>query len=99
VSKFPDKVCFYFDLTLHLILNPISGGWDPETGTLQDGIEAQIDQAFKNVEPAFMTVGGAGWLQVYRITSYHVGINGEVQISENICQTTNLCGPALELLT
>lgn len=61
-----------------MIVNPVTGGWDPQTGALQDGTKAQIDQAFKNVELAFKTAGSAGWSQIYRITSYHVGLNSEV---------------------
>ncbi|QKX54443.1 uncharacterized protein TRUGW13939_01529, partial [Talaromyces rugulosus] len=47
-------------------------------GTLYDGIETQIDQAFKNVELGYITASSAGWSQVYLITSYYVGINGKV---------------------
>ncbi|KAK9332668.1 Endoribonuclease L-PSP/chorismate mutase-like protein [Lipomyces starkeyi] len=53
------------------------GGWDPETGVFYKEINAQIDQAFANVELALKTAGGKGWEQVYRINSYHVPINNE----------------------
>ncbi|KAJ8096516.1 Endoribonuclease L-PSP/chorismate mutase-like protein [Lipomyces tetrasporus] len=53
------------------------GGWDPETGVFYKEINAQIDQAFVNVELALKTAGGKGWEQVYRVNSYHVPINNE----------------------
>ncbi|KAK9374438.1 Endoribonuclease L-PSP/chorismate mutase-like protein [Lipomyces chichibuensis] len=53
------------------------GGWDPETGVIYKEINAQIDQAFANVELALQTAGGKGWEQVYRVNSYHVPINNE----------------------
>lgn len=53
------------------------GGWIPETGEFYKEINAQIDQAFKNVELNLKDAGGKGWSQVYRITSYHVPINDE----------------------
>ncbi|KAB8272872.1 Endoribonuclease L-PSP/chorismate mutase-like protein [Aspergillus minisclerotigenes] len=53
------------------------GGWDPETGEFYKEINAQIDQAFANVDLAVKTAGGKGWAQVYRVNSYHVPINNE----------------------
>ncbi|KAI1759239.1 putative L-PSP endoribonuclease family protein [Hypoxylon sp. FL1150] len=53
------------------------GGWDPKTGEFYKEINAQIDQAFKNVELALKDAGGKGWSQVYRVNSYHVPINNE----------------------
>ncbi|KAK9357125.1 Endoribonuclease L-PSP/chorismate mutase-like protein [Lipomyces starkeyi] len=53
------------------------GGWDPETGVFYKEINAQIDQAFANVELALKTAGGTGWEQVHRVNSYHVPINNE----------------------
>ncbi|RAL11868.1 RidA family protein [Aspergillus homomorphus CBS 101889] len=53
------------------------GGWDPQTGAFNREINAQIDQAFRNVELALKTAGGKGWEQVYRVNSYHVPINNE----------------------
>ncbi|GFZ51817.1 hypothetical protein JCM24511_09585 [Saitozyma sp. JCM 24511] len=53
------------------------GGWIPETGEWIMEINAQIDQAFKNVETALKTAGGKGWEQVFRINSYHVPICDE----------------------
>lgn len=55
----------------------IKGGWDPETGEFHKEINAQIDQAFANVDLALKTAGGKGWAQVYRVNSYHVPINNE----------------------
>ncbi|EGX90982.1 L-PSP endoribonuclease family protein, putative [Cordyceps militaris CM01] len=53
------------------------GGWNPETGEFFKEINAQIDQAFRNVDLALRDAGGKGWAQVYRINSYHVPINDE----------------------
>ncbi|KAK9323706.1 Endoribonuclease L-PSP/chorismate mutase-like protein [Lipomyces orientalis] len=53
------------------------GGWNPETGVFYKEINAQIDQAFANVELALITAGGKGWEQVFRVNSYHVPINNE----------------------
>ncbi|QKX63403.1 uncharacterized protein TRUGW13939_10573 [Talaromyces rugulosus] len=53
------------------------GGWNPETGEFYKEIDAQIDQAFKNVELTLKDAGGKGWEQVYRVNSYHVSINDE----------------------
>ncbi|KAF9886782.1 hypothetical protein FE257_011159 [Aspergillus nanangensis] len=53
------------------------GGWDPETGVIYREINAQIDQAFANVELNLKHAGGSGWEQVFRVNSYHVPINNE----------------------
>ncbi|KAM0544223.1 hypothetical protein ACHAPJ_011912 [Fusarium lateritium] len=53
------------------------GGWDPQTGEFYKEINAQIDQAFRNVELNLRDAGGKGWEQVYRVNSYHVPINDE----------------------
>ena len=53
------------------------GGWDPTTGIFYKEINAQIDQAFKNVELNLKNAGGKGWEQVFRVNSYHVPINDE----------------------
>ncbi|KKK17553.1 hypothetical protein P175DRAFT_0517062 [Aspergillus ochraceoroseus IBT 24754] len=53
------------------------GGWDPKTGEICTEINAQIDQAFANVELALKDAGGKGWSQVFRMNSYHVPINNE----------------------
>ncbi|RSH90284.1 hypothetical protein EHS25_001618 [Saitozyma podzolica] len=55
------------------------GGWDPSksSATCPREINAQIDQAFENVDLALKTAGGKGWEQVYKVRSYHVPINGE----------------------
>ncbi|KAK0110854.1 hypothetical protein ONS96_002443 [Cadophora gregata f. sp. sojae] len=54
------------------------GGWK-EGGVVQFNTEinAQIDQAFVNVETCLKDAGGKGWSQVYRVNSYHVPINDE----------------------
>ncbi|KAJ5259295.1 hypothetical protein N7478_012276 [Penicillium angulare] len=53
------------------------GGWNPETGVIHREINAQIDQAFENVELNLKDAGGKGWDQVFRVVSYHVPINNE----------------------
>ncbi|KAJ5134253.1 hypothetical protein N7526_005618 [Penicillium atrosanguineum] len=40
-------------------------------------INAQIDQAFANVELNLKDAGGKGWEQMFRVNSYHVPINNE----------------------
>jgi enamine deaminase RidA (YjgF/YER057c/UK114 family) len=54
-----------------------TGGWDPKTGVIHREINAQIDQAFANVELNLKDAGGKGWEQVFRVNSYHVPINNE----------------------
>jgi enamine deaminase RidA (YjgF/YER057c/UK114 family) len=54
------------------------GGWHPETGKFDTGIDAQIQQAFANVDLCIRDAGGKGWSQVYRVNSYHVPVNDEV---------------------
>ncbi|KAH6655362.1 putative L-PSP endoribonuclease family protein [Truncatella angustata] len=55
------------------------GGWVAENGigSIYKEINAQIDQAFVNVELALKTAGGKGWSQVFRVNSYHVPLNNE----------------------
>jgi enamine deaminase RidA (YjgF/YER057c/UK114 family) len=53
------------------------GGWDPETSAIHKEINAQIDQAFANVDRNLRDAGGKGWSQVFRINSYHVPLNDE----------------------
>ncbi|KAI0530351.1 putative L-PSP endoribonuclease family protein [Xylaria digitata] len=53
------------------------GGWDPKTGVFNREINAQIDQAFANVELNLKDAGGKGWEQVFRVNSYHVPLNDE----------------------
>lgn len=55
----------------------LKGGWDRETGEFYKEINAQIDQAFANVEHNLKDAGGEGWNQVFRVNSYHVPINDE----------------------
>ncbi|KAH7377674.1 putative L-PSP endoribonuclease family protein [Pyrenochaeta sp. MPI-SDFR-AT-0127] len=54
------------------------GGWDPKTGEINTAIDAQIQQAFANVDLCLKDAGGKGWSQVFRINSYHVPLNNEV---------------------
>lgn len=53
------------------------GGWDPNTGVYYKEINAQIDQAFANVDLNLKDAGGKGWEQVFRVNSYHVPLNDE----------------------
>ncbi|RSH79084.1 uncharacterized protein EHS24_002016 [Apiotrichum porosum] len=53
------------------------GGWDPNTFVIYREINAQIDEAFKNVDLALRAAGGKGWDQVYKVRSYHVPLNSE----------------------
>ncbi|KAH0431474.1 l-psp endoribonuclease family protein [Colletotrichum camelliae] len=53
------------------------GGWDPDSGVIYKEINAQIDQAFRNVDLNLKDAGGKGWSQVFRVNSYHVPINDE----------------------
>ncbi|CAP80309.1 hypothetical protein E8E15_008283 [Penicillium rubens] len=53
------------------------GGWDPQTFVIRREINAQIDQAFANVDLNLKHAGGKGWEQVFRVNSYHVPINDE----------------------
>ncbi|KAJ9488820.1 hypothetical protein VN97_g4466 [Penicillium thymicola] len=53
------------------------GGWNPRTGTFNQEISLQIDQAFANVDLNLKDAGGKGWEQVFRINSYHVPLNPE----------------------
>ena len=52
------------DATLQMLGLILSGGWDPETGEINTEINAQIDQAFKNVDLNLRDAGGKGWSQV-----------------------------------
>jgi enamine deaminase RidA (YjgF/YER057c/UK114 family) len=62
----------------NLLLTAITGGWDPSTGVFPKEINAQMDQAFANVELNLKDAGGKGWSQVFRVNSYHVPLNNEV---------------------
>jgi enamine deaminase RidA (YjgF/YER057c/UK114 family) len=55
----------------------VTGGWNRETGEFYKETNAQIDQAFANVEANPKHAGGEGWSQVFRVNSYHVPINNE----------------------
>lgn len=55
----------------------MQGGWKPEKMEFVREINAQIDQAFANVDLALRDAGGKGWSQVFRVNSYHVSINEE----------------------
>lgn len=57
------------------------GGWLFDTTdqmyTFPSALDTHIDQAFKNVETALKAAGGTGWKQVYRLNSYHIGLDME----------------------
>ncbi|RDW63542.1 L-psp endoribonuclease family [Coleophoma cylindrospora] len=57
------------------------GGWHHETGVFNTDINAQIDQAFENVDRNLKDAGGKGWPQVFRVNSYHVPINDEALVA------------------
>ncbi|KAJ9609895.1 NRAMP-like transporter smf-3 [Cladophialophora chaetospira] len=50
------------------------GGWDPSTGSIPFNLNAEIDQAFANVDLNLKHAGGSGWEQVFRVNSYHVAL-------------------------
>jgi enamine deaminase RidA (YjgF/YER057c/UK114 family) len=62
---------------LWVLIIALSGGWDPQTGVIPEDINAQIDQAFENVELALKNAGGKGWSQVFRVNSYHIPMDDE----------------------
>lgn len=66
-----------FCLTKYGLSDHLLGGWDPKTGVFFREINAQIDQAFANVDLNLKDAGGKGWEQVFRVNSYHVPINDE----------------------
>ncbi|KAK4900415.1 hypothetical protein LTR27_002641 [Elasticomyces elasticus] len=50
------------------------GGWDPSSMEIPDDVDAQISQAFSNVDLALRDAGVKdGFKQVFSIKSYHVG--------------------------
>jgi enamine deaminase RidA (YjgF/YER057c/UK114 family) len=61
----------------HILTSAASGGWDPQTKVIPEDINAQIDQAFENVELALKSAGGKGWSQVFRVNSYHIPMDDE----------------------
>lgn len=54
-----------------------SGGWHPTTEpiSISSDLNAEIDQAFANVDLALKTAGGKGWSQVYSVRSFHIPID------------------------
>ncbi|CEJ62216.1 Putative L-PSP endoribonuclease family protein [Penicillium brasilianum] len=53
------------------------GGWDPKSGEISQEINAEIDQAFENVDLNLKHASGTGWDQVFRVNSYHVPMDNE----------------------
>ena len=51
-----------------------TGGFDSK-GEISTNIEAEINQAFANVELSMKEAGGRGMSQVYRIRSYHIPLD------------------------
>ncbi|TKA79692.1 hypothetical protein B0A55_04078 [Friedmanniomyces simplex] len=55
------------------------GGWDPSIMELSSDMDAQITQAFANVDLTLRTAGVEGGIQqVFSIKSYHVGAIDDV---------------------
>ncbi|KAL8770836.1 MAG: hypothetical protein Q9209_003487 [Squamulea sp. 1 TL-2023] len=50
-------------------------GLHHETGDVSPDIGEQIKQAFHSIDIQLKDAGGKGWSQVYKIRSYHVGID------------------------
>lgn len=78
----PDRTCWtgLVHLNSHITIldhSDNSGGWIPQTGEIPTEINAQIDQAFANVDLALKDAGGTGWDQVFRVTSYHIPLDNE----------------------
>ncbi|KAJ5512807.1 hypothetical protein N7463_002359 [Penicillium fimorum] len=67
---------FYYSQAVR-IGDRIECGWDPQTFVIHREINAQIYQAFVNVDLNLKHAGGKGWEQVFRVNSYHVPINDE----------------------
>ncbi|KAL1874423.1 hypothetical protein VTK73DRAFT_300 [Phialemonium thermophilum] len=55
------------------------GGWDQKTLEVHNDVNAQIDQAFANIDYNLKYAGGKGWSQVYKIRSYHIPLNTEAK--------------------
>ncbi|KAH9902093.1 YjgF-like protein [Xylariomycetidae sp. FL2044] len=52
------------------------GGWNPTTFAIPKDLDAEVDQAFENVETNLKHAGGRGWSQVYRVTTYSTDLKG-----------------------
>ncbi|KAE8333579.1 L-PSP endoribonuclease family protein [Aspergillus sergii] len=55
----------------------IECGWNPVTGEIHREVNAQIDQAFANVDMNLRHAEGKGWEQVFRVNSYHIPLDYE----------------------
>lgn len=55
---------------------PLAGGWDRTTGAISADLDAEVDQAFANVDANLRHAGGRGWPQVYRVATYSTDIRG-----------------------
>ncbi|PVH80447.1 YjgF-like protein [Cadophora sp. DSE1049] len=53
------------------------GGWDRQTDKIERETNAQIEQAFENVEYTLKSAGARGWEDVYFVRSYHLPLNDE----------------------
>ena len=56
---------------------PTLGGWDRQTEAIPTDFEAQIAQAFENVEHTLQHAGGKGWEEVYSVRTYTLEIDEE----------------------
>jgi enamine deaminase RidA (YjgF/YER057c/UK114 family) len=57
---------------IHILSNP-PGGWDRLTDAFPTSLDAEIDQAFANVENTLQQAGGTGLQQVYKLRIYIMG--------------------------
>ncbi|PHH93407.1 hypothetical protein CDD83_3720 [Cordyceps sp. RAO-2017] len=79
---------FYFSQAVRVgdyIESSGQGGWDPTTGKLAPDAVTQIEQAFANVERCLRDAGGKGWSQVFKVQTFHVGLD------EATCQAVVRC--------
>lgn len=66
------------NLNTHPSNNLILGGWDPYNAasvSISSNLDAEIDQAFSNVDLALREAGGKGWSQVISVRSYHIPVD------------------------
>lgn len=61
--------------------NTHKGGWNTETGIVPELIDAELEQAFSNVELALKQAGGKGWSQVYKVSMFYTELSDEVIVA------------------
>jgi enamine deaminase RidA (YjgF/YER057c/UK114 family) len=67
-----------------ITFNTRPGGWDPNTGVIPTNLTEEINQCFANIDLNLTHAGGKGWSQVFKITTYHVGINEETMAAMSV---------------